>query len=53
MTPEQRQNIIEDFIQYCKDRLDIDQLPIIQYTNDREWATEKRVLANIILIIGA
>ena len=42
MTPEQRQNIIEDFIQYCKDRLDIDQLPIIQYTNDREWATEKK-----------
>ena len=42
MTPEQRQNIIEDFIRYCKDRLDIDQLPIIQYTNDREWATEKK-----------
>jgi len=42
MTNEQRQNIIEDFIQYCKDRLDIDQLPIIQYTNDREWAAEKK-----------
>jgi hypothetical protein len=42
MTPEQRQNIIEDFIQYCKDRLNIDQLPSIQYTNDREWATEKK-----------
>ena len=42
MTNEQRQNIIEDFIQYCKDRLDIDQLPIIQFTNDREWATERK-----------
>lgn len=42
MTNEQRQNIIEDFIQYCKDRLDINQLPIIQFTNDREWATERK-----------
>ena len=42
MTLEQRQNIIEDFIQYCKDRLDIDQLPTIQFTNDREWAAEKK-----------
>ena len=42
MTNEQRQNIIEDFIQYCKDRLDIDQLHIIQFTNEREWATERK-----------
>jgi hypothetical protein len=41
MTPEQRQNIIEEFIQFCKTKLDIDQLPEIQYTNDRDWAVER------------
>lgn len=42
MTDQQKQNIIEDFIQYCKNRLDIDTLPIIQFTNDRDWAVDKR-----------
>ena len=42
MTDKQRQNIIEEFIQFCKDRLDINDLPIIQFTNDREWAVERR-----------
>jgi hypothetical protein len=41
MTPEQRQNIIEDFIQFCKTRLDIDQLPIIEFTNDKDWAVNR------------
>ena len=42
MIPEQRQQIIEDFIQFTKNRLDINQLPTIRFLNDREWATEKR-----------
>jgi hypothetical protein len=43
MIPEQlRQDIIEDFIQFVKNKLDIDQLPTIRFLNDREWATEKR-----------
>lgn len=42
MIPEQRQQIIEDFIQFTKNRLDIDQLPTIRFLNDREWATERR-----------
>ena len=42
MTDKQRQNIIEDFIQFAKDRLDIDELPIIQFTNDRDWAIQRR-----------
>lgn len=42
MTDQQRQDIIEQFIQFCKEELDINQLPIIQFTNDREWAVERR-----------
>jgi hypothetical protein len=42
MIPEQRQYIIEDFIQFVKNKLDIDKLPTTSFINDREWATEKR-----------
>ena len=42
MTEQLRQDIIEDFIQFVKNKLDIDQLPTIRFLNDREWATEKR-----------
>jgi hypothetical protein len=42
MIPEQRQEIIEDFIQFTKNKLNINQLPTIRFLNDREWATEKR-----------
>jgi len=42
MIPEQRQEIIEDFIQFVKNKLDISKLPTIRFLNDREWATEKR-----------
>jgi len=41
MTLEQRNNIIEEFIQFCKSRLDIDQIPQIGFTNDRDWAVQK------------
>lgn len=42
MTDKQKQNIIKDFIQFAKNRLDIDELPIIEFTNDRDWATQRR-----------
>ncbi len=42
MIPEKRQEIIEDFIQFTKNNLNINQLPTIRFLNDREWATEKR-----------
>ena len=42
MKPEQRQEIIDDFIQFVKNKLDINQLPTISFLNNREWATEKR-----------
>jgi hypothetical protein len=42
MIPEQRQYIIEDFIQFVKNKLDIDKLPTTSFINDREWATEKK-----------
>jgi hypothetical protein len=42
MIPEKRQEIIEDFIQFAKNKLYINQLPTIRFLNDREWATERR-----------
>jgi hypothetical protein len=42
MIDQQRQNIIEEFIQFCKDQLNINKLPIIEFTNDREWAVERK-----------
>jgi Zn-dependent peptidase ImmA (M78 family) len=41
MTEDLKQQIIEEFIQYCKSVLKIDALPPIQFTNDRAWATER------------
>jgi len=42
MINKERQNIIEEFIQFCKGELDIRQLPNIQFTNDRNWAVDRR-----------
>lgn len=42
MIEKLRQDIIEDFIQFVKNKLDIDQLPTIRFLNDRAWATERR-----------
>ena len=42
MTLEQRNNIIEEFIQFCKLKLDINKLPQIGFTNDRDWAVDRR-----------
>lgn len=42
MTNQLRDNIIEEFIQFCKLKLDINNLPNIIFVNDREWAANKR-----------
>jgi len=42
MTDKQKQDILEDFIQFCKDHLQINKIPPIEYTNDRDWAVKKR-----------
>lgn len=42
MTPEQRHNIIKDFIRFCVNELEIDNLPQIKFTTDRSWATSRR-----------
>jgi hypothetical protein len=41
MTEDLKQQIIEEFIQYCKSVLKIDALPPIQFSNDRAWAVER------------
>lgn len=38
MRPEERDNIIKEFIQFCKSELEIDHLPKIRFTQDRKWA---------------
>ncbi len=42
MNPEQKKEIISDFIKYCKGRLDIKKDPKIEFTNDRDWAVTHR-----------
>lgn len=42
MIDRERQNIIQEFIQFCKERLNITSLPVIEFTNNREWAVERR-----------
>lgn len=42
MNPELRQQILNDFIDYCKTRLEIEGQPNIQFIEDRNWATTHR-----------
>lgn len=42
MTPQIRQQIIKEFIGYCKQRLEIETEPPIQFTDDNKWAVEHR-----------
>lgn len=42
MTNKERQDIIEEFIQFCKEVLNIQEIPNIEFTNDRDWAVDKR-----------
>ena len=41
MTSKQREDIIKEFVKFCKEALDIEKLPSISFTQDREWATER------------
>jgi hypothetical protein len=38
MTPEQKKDIVKQFVQFCKEELGIEQLPTISFTDDRDWA---------------
>lgn len=38
MIDKQREYIVKEFIKYCKDQLEIEQLPSISFVDDREWA---------------
>lgn len=41
MDPQTRQSIINDFIEYCKKRLQIQGEPNIEFVEDRDWAVKK------------
>jgi len=41
MTDQQRQQVVREFIKFCKDQLQIEQLPSIAFTSDRDWAVER------------
>ena len=41
MTNQQRQEIVLDFVEFAKNKLDIKQLPKIQFVNDRKWAVKR------------
>ncbi len=42
MTNQQRQEIVLDFVEFAKNKLDIKQLPKIQFVNDRKWAVKRQ-----------
>lgn len=42
MDPQIRQSIIDEFIEYCKQRLQIEGEPNIEFIDDRDWAVKKR-----------
>lgn len=42
MDPQTRQSIINDFVEYCKKRLQIQSEPKIDFVEDRDWALKKR-----------
>jgi hypothetical protein len=39
MISQEREDIIKDFIEYCQTNLEIEDLPEINFTEEREWAT--------------
>ena len=39
MISQEREDIIKDFIEYCQNNLEIEDLPEINFTEEREWAT--------------
>jgi len=39
MDPQQKIDIVKDFIDYCATNLELQELPQINFTDEREWAT--------------
>lgn len=42
MTDQEKIDIIKEFVGYCQEELDIEHLPSISITTDRDWVIEKR-----------
>jgi hypothetical protein len=42
MTDQLKNKIVEDFIEFCKIKLDLNNIPNIVFVNDRDWAVKKR-----------
>jgi Zn-dependent peptidase ImmA (M78 family) len=42
MEQDKKQIIINEFIDFCKQKLQIDYLPNIEFITDRKWVTENR-----------
>lgn len=41
MTDQQKKYIVRQFIKFCQDALEIENLPSIAFTSDRDWAVER------------
>jgi len=39
MTPKEKIALLQDFVEYCENALDIKNLPKIKFVFDRQWAT--------------
>lgn len=42
MAPQDRIEIIKDFVEFCKEHLEINELPEIEFTEDNSWPTTNR-----------
>ena len=48
MQTQERLEIIKDFVGYCRTNLEIQQLPQIEFTEDKSWATNSRSFGHYI-----
>jgi len=48
MQNQERLDIIKDFVDYCRINLEIEQLPEIEFTEDKSWATNSRSFGHYI-----
>ena len=48
MQNQERLDTIKDFVDYCRINLEIEQLPEIEFTEDKSWATNSRSFGHYI-----
>lgn len=48
MQTQERLDIIRDFIDYCQTNLEIEELPEIEFTEDKSWATNSRSFGHYV-----